>query len=457
MLDDFSPVTTIDEARSWLSARGIEDIECVVPDVAGVPRGKMMPVSKFLSSRTMLLPSSIFRQTIAGDYPDEEGDFAHDPIDGDNVFVPDFSTLTLVPWESDPTALVIHDAYLRGGKIPQSIAPRQVLRNILALYDERGLSPIIAPEIEFYLVKPNLDPDYPLEPPIGRSGRPEVGRQSLSISALNEFDDFIDDIYDFSEKQGLEIDTLVHEEGKAQMEINLRHGDPLALCDQVFLFKRTIREAALRHDMYATFMAKPIAEQPGSAMHIHQSLIDAATGQNIFTTSDGEPTDTFFHFIAGQQTYLGDVMCMMAPYVNSFRRIHKRSTAPINLYWGYENRTVGLRVPDSSREARRIENRLPSSDANPYLAVAASLACGLLGLSDKKMPDDPVQHYASDLPSALPRDLIEAVNRFGNSGPFKDLFGKEFVATYCAIKQEEYQTFMRVISPWEREYLLLNV
>lgn len=457
MLDDLSPVKDAEEARSWLSARGIEDIECVVPDIAGVPRGKMMPVSKFLSSGSMLLPSSIFRQTIAGDYPDEDGDFTHDPIDGDNVFVPDFSTLTLVPWESDPTALVIHDAYLRGGEKPQVIAPRQVLKNILERYEAQGLRAVIAPEIEFYLVKPNHDPDYPLEPPIGRSGRPEVGRQSLSISALNEFDDFIDDIYDFSGKQGLEIDTLVHEEGKAQMEINLRHGDPLTLCDQVFLFKRTIREAALRHDMYATFMAKPIAEQPGSAMHIHQSLISAETGGNIFSEANGDPSEAFFHFLAGQQNYLGEVMCMMAPYVNSFRRIHKKSTAPINLYWGHENRTVGLRVPDSPSEGRRVENRLPSSDANPYLAVAASLACGLVGLTEKRMPDKPVQHYASDLPSDLPRDLLEAVNRFSGSEAMKELFGKEFVATYCAIKQEEYQTFMRVISPWEREYLLLNV
>ena len=150
-----------------------------------------------------------------------------------------------------------------------------MLQRIVGLYASKGLKPVVAPELEFYLVKPNLDPDYPLEPPVGRSGRPERARQAYSISAVNEFEALFDDVYDFSEAQGLEIDTLAHEEGTAQMEINLRHGDPVELADQVFMFKRTIREAALRHEMYATFMAKPIAHEPGSAMHIHHSVVDA--------------------------------------------------------------------------------------------------------------------------------------------------------------------------------------
>ena len=266
-------VTSFEEAQVWLEERGIEDIECIVPDMAGVARGKMMPVEKFLSGPVMTMPSSIFAQTISGDYPPEDDRFKHNPTDGDLFFRADYSTLTAVPWETDPTAQLIHDAYTREG-IPVETAPRNVLKRVLQLYADEGWEPVVAPEIEFYLVKPNTDPDYPLEPPKGRSGRPEVGRQSYSISALNEFDDLIDDIYDFSEAQGLAIDTLIHEEGAAQMEINLRHGHPLELADQVFLFKRTIREAALRHDMYATFMAKPMSNQPGSSMHIHQSVVE---------------------------------------------------------------------------------------------------------------------------------------------------------------------------------------
>jgi glutamine synthetase len=328
---------------------------------------------------------------------------------------------------------------------------------VVDLYARRGLRPVVAPEIEFYLVKPNTDPDYPLEPPIGRSGRPEIGRQSFSIAAVNEFDDLFDDIYEFAEAQGLEIDTLIHEEGAAQMEINLLHGDAVDLADQVFMFKRTIREAALRHNMYATFMAKPMSGEPGSAMHIHQSLIDIQTGRNIFAGPEGENTADFFAFIAGHQRYMPNVMAILAPYVNSYRRLERWTAAPINVHWGYDNRTVGLRVPYSTPEARRLENRVPSSDANPYLAIAASLACGFLGLKEQLTPDDPIEGSARGLPYGLPRGLLEALELFSQCEALNDIFGKSFVSTYRAIKEAEFETFMKVISPWEREYLLLNV
>lgn len=443
-------------AQEWLEERGLEDIECMVPDMSGVARGKMMPVAKFIEAPTMSIPGSIFTQTITGDYPDEDDDFEIDAADSDIKLIPDYSTLAVVPWASDPTGQIIHDAYHQDGR-PVEIAPRQLLRRVLGLYEHKGWKPIVAPELEFYLVERNQDPDYPLKPPIGRSGRAESGRQSYSIAAVNEFDDLFDDIYDFSAAQGLEIDTLIHEEGVAQMEINLRHGDPLALADQVFLFKRTIREAAVRHNMYATFMAKPIANEPGSAMHIHQSVVDTDSGANIFSNGDGGPTKEFFHFIGGQQKFLPHVMSMLAPYVNSYRRLMRKSAAPVNVHWGYDNRTVGLRIPNSSPAARRVENRVPSSDANPYLAMAASLACGYLGMVEGINPGDPVEGSAYDLDFGLPRGLLEAVALFEECDELVDLFGKSFVSTYRAIKQAEFETFMRVISPWEREYLLLNV
>lgn len=447
-----------EEARAWLSERGIEDIECIVPDQSGVARGKMMPVSKFFSSAAMTMPSALFQQTISGDYPEENKHFQYDPRDGDLVFQPDYSTLSVVPWESDPTAQLIHDAYERSGD-PFSTAPRQVLQRVVKLFTEKGWQPIVAPEIEFFLIKPNLDPNLPLEPPIGKSGRPESGRQGYSISALNEFDDVIDDIYDFSERQGLEIDTLIHEEGKAQMEINLRHGDPVTLADQVFLFKRTIREAAQRHEMYATFMAKPMAEEPGSAMHIHQSVIDGASGETVFSNAAGEATDLFKGFIAGQQKYLPNVMAILAPYVNSYRRLAREAlgSPPINLHWGHDNRSVGLRVPHSSPNGRRLENRVPGSDCNPYLAIAASLACGYLGMIKGLCPDDPIDGWGHDLPYGLPRSLNEALEKLTDEEELVQLLSHAFVYTFKAIKEGEYETFMRVISPWEREHLLLSV
>ncbi|MCP4381913.1 MAG: glutamine synthetase [Hyphomicrobiales bacterium] len=449
-------IPSLDAARAWLKERRIEDIECLVPDLAGVARGKMMPVEKFLTGPIMAMPGSIFTQTIAGDWPRDDESFQSDQADRDILLEPDLNTLRVVPWEDDPTAQIIHDARNADGG-PVEIAPRQVLRRILDIYERRGWRPVVAPELEFYLVRPNKDPDYPLEPPTGRSGRPEAARQSYSIAAINEFDDLFDDIYDFSEQQNLEIDTLIHEEGAAQMEINLRHGDPLALADQVFLFKRTIREAALRHDMYATFMAKPMSGEPGSAMHIHQSVNDAATGRNIFTDADGEPTAAFFAFIGGSQRFLPAVASILAPYVNSYRRLQRRSSAPVNTDWGYDNRTVGLRVPNSAPEARRIENRIPSSDANPYLAIAASLACGYLGMLGDIAPAEPVSGGANLDEIDLPRGLLEAVALLEGCEELVDIFGPRFVGTYRAVKQAEFETFMQVISPWEREYLLLNV
>jgi len=455
-VDSLRGVPSEEAAKDWLNARNIQDIECIVPDIAGVARGKMMPTGKFFSGPVMTMPASIFAQTISGDYPEDDDRFQHNPIDGDLYFRPDYSTLTTVPWEADPTAQLIHDAYTGKGD-PLETAPRNVLKRILKLYEDKGWEPVVAPEIEFYLVRPNTDPDYPLEPPRGRSGRPEVGRQSYSISALNEFDDLIDDIYDLSEQQGLEIDTMIHEEGAAQMEINLRHGNPLVLADQVFMFKRTIREAALRHEMYATFMSKPMSNQPGSAMHIHQSVVDRETGKNIFSGEDGEETSDFLSFIAGHQKYLPHVTAVMAPFVNSYRRFSKASTSPVNVYWGYDNRTVGLRVPYSNAQARRLENRIPGSDANPYLAIAASLACGYLGIIRGLKPDGPKSDDCSERAKSLPRGLPEALAKFERSDEMVEVFGETFVATYRAIKYEEFEPFMSVISAWEREYLLLNV
>jgi glutamine synthetase len=332
-----------------------------------------------------------------------------------------------------------------------------VLQRVLDLYAAKGWRPVVAPELEFFLVEPNTDPDYPLKPPVGRSGRPEIGRQAYSIAAVNEFDPLFDDIYAFCEAQDLDIDTLIHEAGAAQMEINLNHGNALDLADQAFLFKRTAREAALRHKMYATFMAKPLASEPGSAMHIHQSVVDTKTGANVFSDAEGKASPLFESHIAGLQKYLSSAMSLFAPNVNSYRRITRYNMAPINVQWGLDNRTAGLRVPFSEPQARRIENRLGGADANPYLAIAASLACGYLGMIEALKPTEPITGSAYDLPFALPLTLADALALLRSCKPLVELFGERFVAAYCAVKESEYETFTRVISSWEREHLLLNV
>lgn len=444
------------EASDWLKIRGIEDIECITPDLAGVPRGKMMPSSKFTSNTSLALPSALYRHTISGEYPEETGNFRYEPRDSDLKLLPDLSTLSIVPWESDPTAQVICDIVGSNGE-DVAYTPRNVLKNVLRLYKDRGWRPVVAPEIEFYLVALNDDPDYPLHPPKGRSGRSILGGQGYSIAGINEFDELIDDIYHFSEKQGLEIDTLIHEEGPAQLEINLRHGDPIELADQVFMFKRTIREAALKHGIYATFMAKPMQGQPGSAMHIHQSVVDIKTGKNVFSNPDGSPSKEFFHFIGGMQNYVPKTLVMMAPYVNSYRRLTPEMSAPVNVAWGYDNRTTAFRIPVSDPAARRVENRLPGSDANPYLALAASLACGLLGIMNAAEPTAPTDDTANEGSIDLPRGLLEAVSLLESDPALTGALSPEFIGLYAGVKRGEFETFMQVISPWEREFLLLNV
>ena len=254
-----------------------------------------------------------------------------------------------MPWAAEPTAQVIHDCFYSDGRRVM-MAPRHVLRHVLELYAQRGWEPVIAPELEFYLIEPNIDADYQLKPPVGRSGRAEPGRQSYSIAAVNEFDPLFDDIYAFCEAQDIEIDTLIHEDGPAQMEINLLHGEALDLADQAFLFKRTAREAALRHKMYATFMAKPHAKEPGSAMHIHQSVIDRKTRKNIFSNADGTPSALFFSHIAGLQRYVPAAMSLFA---SERQLVPAHDALPV----GADQRAVGLRQSHRGSARADVERR----------------------------------------------------------------------------------------------------
>jgi glutamine synthetase len=444
-----------DPISQYFKDFNIQEVEAIVPDMAGIARGKLMPAEKFQGDRGMRLPESIFLQTVTGDYPEDTAQ-AMSPAEIDIILKPDPRTVRRVPWAAEPTAQVIHDCFYADGRRVK-MAPREVLKHVLDLYAQRGWEPVVAPELEFYLVEPNVDADYPLKPPMGRSGRSEPGRQSYSIAAVNEFDPLFDDLYQFCEAQDIAIDTLIHEDGPAQMEINLLHGNALDLADQAFMFKRTAREAALRHKMYATFMAKPHAKEPGSAMHLHQSVVDKKTGKNVFSADDGTPTPLFFAHLAGLQRYLPAAMALFAPNVNSYRRITRFQVAPINVQWGYDNRTAGLRVPMSEPQSRRVENRISGADANPYLATAASLACGYLGMVQGLSPTEPIAGSAHDLPFSLPRNLDEAIRLLRECDPLIEILGDSFVSAFALVKEAEYEVFLQVISSWEREHLLLNV
>ncbi|MFO1288663.1 MAG: glutamine synthetase family protein [Rubrivivax sp.] len=448
---------TFSQLTNWLNEHRVTEIECLVPDLTGVARGKILPREKFTEDRGMRLPEVVVAMGVTGEFPDEGPYYdVISPTDHDMHLRPDPSTVRIVPWAADPTAQVIHDCYDREGRlIPY--APRSVLRRVCELYEAKGWSPVVAPELEFYLVARNTDPDVPLKPPIGRSGRSETSRQAYSIDAVNEFDPLFEDVYDYCEKMELNVDTLIHEIGAGQMEINFFHDHPLGLADEVFLFKRTVREAALRHDMFATFMAKPIAGEPGSAMHVHQSVIDQASGCNLFSNEDGTPSREYFWFIGGLQKYIPAAMALFAPYVNSYRRLARFTAAPINIQWGTDNRTVGIRSPVAPPAARRIENRVIGADANPYVALAATLACGYLGMVNRLEPTPECKGDAYLGDYALPRSLGEALHLLRAESALADVLGQGFVTVYSEIKEIEYAEFMKVISPWEREHLLLHV
>jgi glutamine synthetase len=448
---------TFSELEQWLNERRVTEIECLVPDLTGVARGKILPREKFTEDRGMRLPEAIVAIGVTGEFP-EEGPY-NDVIsvtDRDMHLRPDPSTVRIVPWAVDPTAQVIHDCFDRDGNIIP-YAPRSVLRRICACYASEGWDPVVAPELEFYLVERNSDPNTPLRPPKGRSGRAETSRQAYSIDAVNEFDPLFEDIYAYCEQMELNVDTLIHEVGAGQMEINFFHAHPLGLADEVFFFKRTIREAALRHEMYATFMAKPMAHEPGSAMHVHQSVVSQRTGKNLFSNEDGSPSKEFYWYIGGLQKYTPAAMALFAPYVNSYRRLARSTAAPINIQWGTDNRTVGIRSPVAQPAARRIENRVIGADANPYVALAATLACGYLGIKNKIEPGPECKGDAYESAYQLPRSLSEALSWLADEKELHDVLGREFITVYSEVKQIEHAEFMKVISPWEREHLLLHV
>ena len=444
------------DLEQWLDRNRVTEIECLVPDLTGVARGKILPRQKFTEDRGMRLPEAVVAMGVTGEFP-SEGPYYDviSPTDHDMHLRPDPRTVRIVPWASDPTAQVVHDCYDKAGNIVP-FAPRSVLRRVCELFEAEGWNPIVAPELEFYLVARNTDPDMPLKPPIGRSGRAETSRQAYSIDAVNEFDPLFEDVYSYCEQMELNVDTLIHEIGAGQMEINFFHDHPLGLADEVFFFKRTVREAAMRHNMFATFMAKPIAGEPGSAMHIHQSIVDAQ-GRNIFSNADGSASDMFRWYIGGLQKYIPAAMALFAPYVNSYRRLARFTAAPINIQWGTDNRTVGIRSPVASPAARRIENRVIGADANPYVALAATLACGYLGMKNRVEPTPECKGDAYLGDYQLPRSLGEALEKLRAERDLATVLGESFITVYTEIKEIEYAEFMKVISPWEREHLLLHV
>ena len=335
------------------------------------------------------------------------------------------------------------------------LSTRALLSRIVERYAERGWAPVVATELEFFLFEPNRDDTQPFQPPVGLDGRREAGYGAFSVSTSSGLRPFFDELTDTMAALGIPRDTFMHEMGVSQYEINFVHGDPLLIADQTFLFKHALHEVALKHGLIAVCMAKPLARVPGCSMHIHQSVVEQGSGNNIFTdVANGEATANFEHFIGGLQHCMGELTLLMAPYVNSYQRFCHAYASPNNLCWSHDNRSAGLRIPASGPEARRVENRLPGADANPYLSVAASLAAGLYGIDNKCQPSAPAQgEFEAPDELTLPGTLHDAILRLDRSELARELFGAEFVDGFLASKRMELQSYMDEITPWERRFL----
>lgn len=429
---------------------GIDEIDCVTPDLNGVPRGKVMTASGFIEGRRLQLARGVLLQCIMGGYPAAR---FYGSDDGDLVLNAEPSQIHRLPWSEPPRALAICDADELDGR-SSGLSTRALLKRVLARYAEHGWQPVVATELEFFVFAANPDPQQPFRPPVGLDGRREDGGSAFSVSSGNGLRPFFTEVYRCMEALGLPRDTFMHEMGVSQFEINLLHGDALQLADQTFLFKHLLKEVGFKHGLSVVCMAKPLAHTPGSSMHIHQSVVEQGTGRNIFSNEQGEATPAFYHFIGGQQAALADFTLLFAPHVNSYQRLCHPYASPNNACWSADNRAAGLRIPASAPVARRVENRLPGADANPYLALAASLAAGLHGLERELQPSAPIQgEFEVPEELALPCTMHAAIERLKRSELAIELFGAEFIEGYIASKTLELTSFYDEITPWERRVL----
>jgi glutamine synthetase len=419
-------------------------LELLIPDMNGIPRGKTIEARSYDKDELHHLPASVFFQTLTGNYADVMP--AYDEKDQDLLLNPDWSTYRRVPWRNDDHAQVICESLDKSG-LRSDFDPRNVLKRILTRFSEEGLEPIIAPEVEFYLIKPVADPSQPIEIAQGVDHHTDFGGEALSIDALDKFSSFLDELRGMCTATDIQLAAIVHELGPAQIELNVAHGDALGRADQLFLLKRTVKACALRHNMTATFMAKPLADMPGSGLHLHSSLYKDSN--NIFALNDGLAPVALKQFIGGLQQHLPDAFSLISPSINSYKRFVPDLCAPINLQWGYDNRTTGFRVPYGADKNGRVENRIAGADANPYLFIAAHLACGLLGLLNGIDASEPVEKDAYDMPADLPENLAQALGRLEASEALTKLFGKPFIDAFISVKRKQrHNTLGKEIS-WE--------
>lgn len=445
--------------KGFLAAHpSVDRIEAFVVDVNGVARGKSLPRDSAgkVFKGGVRMPRSSFAFDIWGQDVIGAGLVA-ETGDNDGLCVPVEGRTHIMPWaargkKQQAQCLM---TMLDNGK-PFFGDPRTVLANVLARYAKRGLSPVVALELEFYLVDAQPDEWSRPQPPRNpKSSRRAHQAQTYGLAESNDFAAVLDDIADACVAQGIPADTTLSENGPSQYEINLNHrADALAAADDAILLKRAIKGVAAKHGMLASFMAKPYAAKSGSGMHVHVSVLDRK-GQNIFAAKDSKGSPALRHAIGGILASLRDSTAVLAPHANSYRRFRVGSHAPTTLTWGYDNRSAALRIPASSPDATRIEHRVAGADANPYLTLAVILA-GMLEGIEKKMKAPPAltgNAYESKA-AHLPRRWDEALALFAASAFIDRAFGKGFKKVFIACKEQERELIESEISSVEHDAYL---
>lgn len=445
---------SVQDPLTWLAAHDeIVSLQAAVCDLNGILRGKRIPIDQAekIFDGNMRMPLSIVGVDVWGeDILGSKQVFANGDTDG--YCVPTGRGAVPINWTTRPSALIPLWMF-EEGKRPFLADPRQALAHIVARYKGHGLRPVVATELEFYLVDPDAEGAVPPISPY--TGKRLDSDAILSIDELDDFGEFFWDVYAECEKQNLPADAALAENGVGQFEINFRHcDDPLKAADDAVLFKRLVKGVARKHQLAATFMAKPYGTRSGNGMHVHFSLIDR-DGRNVFNDGSDEGSPLLHHAVAGLLAGMPETALLFAPHFNSFRRLRPDTHAPTSVSWGYENRTTAIRIPGGDPEARRIEHRVAGADANPYLVVAGILGAALYGIENSLEPPDPFTGRAySERLHKLPADWASAVNAFEDGSIIPYFFNETLRSMLVACKRQEMAGFASNVTDFEFETYL---
>lgn len=450
-----------EEARAFLDAHpGVQFFEIVFTALSGVPRGKRLRRHELMAvyEQGRFLPGSVLVCDVTGRDVEETG-LVWEDGDADRVARPAPGTLVRAPWLGDDTAQVITSMFELSGE-PNDLDPRHVLTRVLERFAADGLTPVVACELEYYLVDPRRTADGGLALAAPKGGHAPTLHGVYGLRELEDFSGFLRELWATADVQGVPLEGAISEYAPGQLELTLRHGpDALRAADEAVMYKRLAKGVAARHGVEATFMAKPFADLAGSGLHLHVSVEDR-DGANIFAAAAAEGSAALRHAVGGLKAALADGMAIFAPNANSYRRFRPNSYAPVAPTWGVNNRTVSLRVPAGPPPSRHIEHRVAGADANPYLALAALLAGVHHGLTQEIDPGPPVEGdgYAAAARSneRLPGHWFAAVDLFAASAVMSDYLGARFVDMFARVKRAEQDRFNEVVSPLDYDWYLKN-